>query len=60
MGKSNTEKKENQKHISIKTTKEAPTLKEDLKELAKNAGRRFNDYVIKLLKKHVEDERAKQ
>ena len=53
MGESNT-KKSNQQHISIKTTKETPTLKEDLKQMAKSAGLRFNDFMNKILSKCVE------
>lgn len=55
MGESSTKKSNNQEHISIKTTKDTPTLKADLKLMAKNAGLRFNDFMNKLLKKIVED-----
>lgn len=54
MQQSNT-KNENTTHISVRTNKETPNLKQDLLELAKKAGRRFNDYLVKVLSKHVED-----
>lgn len=47
-----------QKHISIKTTKDTPTLKEDLQEMAKKAGQRFNDFMNKLLTRCVEDSKS--
>lgn len=54
MQQSNT-KNENTTHISVRTNKETPNLKQDLLELAKKADRRFNDYLLKVLSKHVED-----
>lgn len=56
MQQSNT-KKDNSTHISVRANKETPTLKQDLVELAKKYGRRFNDYVVRILQKHVEDEK---
>lgn len=57
MQQSNT-KSENNTHISVRTNKETPNLKQDLLELAKKAGRRFNDYLVKVLQKHVEDSKG--
>lgn len=55
MGENNTKKSNNQQHISIKTTKDTPTLKEDLKKMADQAGQRFNDFMNKLLTKCVKE-----
>jgi len=55
VGESNTKIMSKQKHISIKTTKDTQTLKEDLQEMARQAGQRFNDFMNKLLTRCVED-----
>lgn len=55
MAQSNTKKDNNLTHISIRATKDTPNLKEQLSILAKKAGRRFNDYILRLLTKHIED-----